>query len=172
MSLLSVFSHLQIPLEDVQRATNNFAYENIIGVGGFVKIYKGELFHDGQFIDIVALKLVEKFGKGNKEFWTEISMLSSLKHQNLVDFIGFCHGNNEKILVNKYEAKGSLDIYLNDPTLTWTRRLEICVGIAHALSYIHYDEARDFSVVHCNIKSSKILLDDNRQPKLSALNFP
>ncbi|XP_071719540.1 probable receptor-like protein kinase At2g39360 [Rutidosis leptorrhynchoides] len=166
MSLLDDFAHLQIPLEDVLNATNNFADKNFIKHGGFGKIYKGKLFHHGEFIDIVARKLDGKYGMGSKEFWTEISMLSSLNHPNLVCFIGFCDENDIKIIVNKYEANGSLDRFLS-ANLTWIQRLKICVGVARAPSYIHYDEARDFSVVHCNIKSSKILLDDNWQPKLS-----
>ncbi|XP_071721025.1 receptor-like protein kinase HERK 1 [Rutidosis leptorrhynchoides] len=99
-------------------------------------------------------------------------MLSSLRHQNLVHFVGFCYENNEMILVNKYEANGSLDRYIGDPiTLTWMQRLQICVGIARAISYIHYDEARDFSIVHRNVRSSKILLDDSWQPKLAGFEL-
>ncbi|KAM0065477.1 putative protein kinase RLK-Pelle-CrRLK1L-1 family [Helianthus debilis subsp. tardiflorus] len=69
-------------------------------------------------------------------------MLSGLKHQNVVSFVGFCDENKEKILICKYEAKGSLDRYLSDPvTLTWTRRLHICLDIARALGYIVISKA-------------------------------
>ncbi|XP_071719532.1 receptor-like protein kinase HERK 1 [Rutidosis leptorrhynchoides] len=169
MSILNGFAHLQIPLKDVQSATNNFLDESLIGQGGFGKIYKGKLFHHEQLIDIVARKLD---GLGSKEFWRVISMLSSLRHQNLVHFVGFCYENNEMILVNKYEANGSLDRYIGDPiTLTWMQRLQIRVGVARAISYIHYDEARDFSIVHRNVRSSKILLDDSWQPKLAGFEL-
>ncbi|XP_071719556.1 receptor-like protein kinase HERK 1 [Rutidosis leptorrhynchoides] len=163
----NVFARLQIPLEDVKNATNNFADDNFIGKGGGMKVYKGKLFHHGQLIDIVA----RKYGQRDIEFWTDISIVSFLRHENLVNFIGFCDENDENIIVNKYEAKGSLDRYLSDPNLMWTQRLQICLGVARALSYIHYDDARDFSVVHCNIKSSKILLDDNWLPKLSGFSL-
>ncbi|GJW63098.1 kinase-like domain, phloem protein 2-like protein [Tanacetum coccineum] len=90
----------------------------------------------------------------------EKSLLSSLNHANLVSVIGFCDENNNMITVYKKEANGSLNKYLSDETLTWMQRLKICMGVANALSYLHYDVGRDFSVIHCNIRSSKILLDD------------
>jgi serine/threonine protein kinase len=74
---------------------------------------------------------------------------------------------HDKAIIYKREANGSLKKYLSDQTLTWMQRLKICVGGAKALSYIHHDPERDFSVIHCNIRSSKILLDDEREPKLS-----
>ncbi|GKB57521.1 kinase-like domain, phloem protein 2-like protein, partial [Tanacetum coccineum] len=74
-------------------------------------------------------------------------------------------------MIYKKEANGSLDKYLSDQTLTWTQRLKICLGVANALSYIHYDVGRDFSVIHCNIRSSKILLDDKWEPKLSGFEL-
>ncbi|PWA60963.1 protein kinase-like domain-containing protein [Artemisia annua] len=162
--------HLKIPLEDILEATNNFSNENFIRQGGFGKIFKGRLKRSG--IDIVARSLDTKYGQGSKEFWTEISMLSELEHENLVSLVGFCDEKNMKIVVNKYEAKGSLDNYLDDPSsLTWLQRLQICLRVARALNYIHYEEKRDFSVIHRNIKSSKILLDDNFVPKLAGFNL-
>ncbi|GKC13757.1 kinase-like domain, phloem protein 2-like protein [Tanacetum coccineum] len=98
-------------------------------------------------------------------FWMEISMLSTLKH--LVSLVGFCDDNDEKVIIYKNETRGALVNYLSDPMLlTWVRRLEICVGLAHALSYIHYDEPRDFSVIHRRISSSTVLLNDGWEPKL------
>ncbi|GKC52991.1 kinase-like domain, phloem protein 2-like protein [Tanacetum coccineum] len=97
----------------------------------------------------------------------EISMFTTLKHKNLASLVGFCDENGEKIIIIKLETKGSVENYLRDSKrLTWVRRLEICVGLAHALSYIHYDEQRDFSVIHRNIDSEMVLLNDNWEPKL------
>ncbi|PWA84231.1 receptor-like tyrosine-protein kinase kin-15 [Artemisia annua] len=163
--------YLIIPLKDILKATNHFSNKNFIRQGGFGKIYKGKLLRSGELIDIVARRLDGKYDQGSKEFWTEVSMLSRLKHTNLVSLVGFCDEKNEKIVINKYEAKGSLDHYVTDPTLRWTKRLEICVKISHALSYIHYDVGRDFSVIHRNIKNSKILLDDNYEPKLAGFEL-
>ncbi|XP_023761496.1 uncharacterized protein LOC111909939 [Lactuca sativa] len=162
----------RIPLKQIADATNDFSSVNLIRRGGFGEEYKGQLLLSGQLINIVARRLDRQCGHGNKEFWMEVLMLSTLKHENLVSIIGFCDENEEKIVINKHDANGSLDQYLRDPaTLTWTRRLEICVGMARALSYIHYDKRRNFSVVHRNIKSSKILLDDNWKPKLSGFEL-
>ncbi|MFS7917970.1 putative protein kinase RLK-Pelle-CrRLK1L-1 family [Helianthus anomalus] len=167
------FDHLKIPLVDIRTATNNFAEENVIGKGRFGRIYKGQPLKSRESIDIVARRLnVDMYGQGIKQFEKEITVLSSLKHRNLVSIIGFCDENDEKIIIYKYEAKGSLDQYLSDPsTLTWTQRLQICLGIARALSYIHSYDGRNFSVIHRNIKSSKILLGDNWEPKLSGFGL-
>ncbi|KAL4582457.1 hypothetical protein LXL04_007007 [Taraxacum kok-saghyz] len=162
---------LIIPLEDIVSATNNFSDENLIRRGGFGKVYKGQLRRSGQLIDIVARRLDPKYRKGEKEFFMEVEVLSTLKHENLATLIGFCDDKGEMIIINKLEPRGSLDKYLRDPTLTWMRRLEICVGVADALSYIHYDKGRDFSIIHRNIKSSKVLLDDKWKPKLSGFEL-
>ncbi|GJR54712.1 kinase-like domain, phloem protein 2-like protein [Tanacetum coccineum] len=128
------------------------------------------MLHFRQFIDIVARGIYPKYHKDeSKKFRIEKSMLSSLDHMNLVSVIGFC--DDSMITVYKKEANGSLNKYLSDQTLTWMQRLKICLGIANALSYIHYDADRDFSVIHCNIRSSKILLDDKWEPKLSGFEL-
>ncbi|GKE29949.1 kinase-like domain-containing protein [Tanacetum coccineum] len=160
------FAHLQIPLKKIVKATNNFDDENLIGQGGFGRVYKGNLLQSGQSINIVARRLHHDYGQGDIEFWTEIMMLASLKHENVVSIVGFCDENDEKIIINKYEAKGSLDKYISSANLTWIQRLQICVDVARVLKYIHYDDGHDFSLIHRNIKSSKILLDDNWKPKL------
>ncbi|KAF5784359.1 putative protein kinase RLK-Pelle-CrRLK1L-1 family [Helianthus annuus] len=162
------FAHLQIPLQDVLNATNNFHHDNIIGRGGLGHVYKGQLQRSGELITISALRLDGKHGGGVVEFWTEVSMLSDLKHPNIVSIVGFCDDKHEKIIVTTYEAKnGSLKEHLSNPNLTWTQRLKICVGVARALSYLHYDQRRGYGVIHLNVNSSTILLDENWEPKLS-----
>ncbi|KAL8259759.1 hypothetical protein R6Q59_027712 [Mikania micrantha] len=166
------FDHLKIPLKIIQTATNNFSDENIVGRDGFGDDYKGQLLVSGHLIDIVARRLESRYGQGTKEFQTEVMMLSSLKHQNVVSIVGYCDEGDEKIVVNKFEANGRLDQYLSDPvTLTWTRRLRICLGIARALSYIHYDKEHSFSVIHRDVKCPKILLDDKWDAKLSGFEL-
>ncbi|XP_071719550.1 uncharacterized protein [Rutidosis leptorrhynchoides] len=167
MSSPQEFVRFKIPLKDVLKATNNFADENIIGQGGFGKVYKGSLLWSGQQTVIAARRLHYDYGQGDFEFWQEISMLSDLKHENLVCFLGYCDEKREKIIINKHENLESLEKHLKDSNLTWTQRLHICVGVASAMNYIHFDVGRDYSVIHRNIKSSKILLDDNWKPKLS-----
>ncbi|GJW92387.1 kinase-like domain, phloem protein 2-like protein [Tanacetum coccineum] len=139
--------HFKIPLADILSATNNFV--------------------PGKLIDIEAQRWNKEWDDKEQQFWMEIFMLFTLKHKNLVSFVGFCDENDEKIIIIKLETRGSLDYYLSDPmSLTWVRRLEICVSVAHALSYLHYDEHSDFSFIHRNIESGTILLNDNWEPKL------
>ncbi|KAL4560248.1 hypothetical protein LXL04_032398 [Taraxacum kok-saghyz] len=167
------FDHLQIPLELIVSATDNFSDANLIGEDGFGKEYKGQLLLlSGQLINIVARRVNQQmYGQEKKEFWMEIWTLSKLKHKNIVSVVGFCYKNDEKIVIYKLENHGTLYKYLRDPALTWMQRLQICVGVAHALSYIYYDKQRDFSVIHRDIKSSKILLDDNWEAKLSGFEL-
>ncbi|GKC68145.1 kinase-like domain, phloem protein 2-like protein [Tanacetum coccineum] len=162
------FAYLKIPLENILSATNNFDEENLRGGGGFGNHYEGQLMWSGELIDIHAQRWNKEWDEKEQQFWTEISMLSTLKHKNLVSLVGFCDENDEKLIIYKLEIHLSLNNYLSDlMLLTWVRRLEICVGVAHALSYIHYDESRDLSVVHGNIDSETILLNDSWEPKLS-----
>ncbi|GKE77685.1 kinase-like domain, phloem protein 2-like protein, partial [Tanacetum coccineum] len=139
-------SHLKLSVEDISSATNNFDDENVLNEYG--SIYKGRLLRSEQFIDIVGKGYQSDSEKDDsKMFRVELSMLSSLKHKNLVSLIGFIDeaGVGPKVIIYKREANGSLDKYLSDQTLTWMQRLKICVGVAKALSYIHYDVGRDFS---------------------------
>ncbi|KAJ0881933.1 putative protein kinase RLK-Pelle-LRR-I-1 family [Helianthus annuus] len=161
------FAHLQFPLADVLKATNNFHPDNIIGRGGLGPAYKGQLRRAGKLVKISALRLDRKHGGRDVEFWTEISALSDLDHPNIVSIIGFCDEKNEKVIITSYAAKGSLKGHLDSPKLTWTQRLKICVGVARALSYLHYDERRGYGVIHLNVNSSTILLDENLEAKLS-----
>nr|GEX54181.1 protein kinase-like domain-containing protein [Tanacetum cinerariifolium] len=161
------FAHLNIPLESILFATNNFSKENLTEEADFGNSYEGQLLCSGELIHIDARRFNKQRDEGEHEFWMEISTLSSFKHKNLVSLVGFCDENDEKIVVIKFETWLSLDNYLSDAMmLTWVRRLEICVSLANALSYIHYDEARDFSVIHRNINSLNVLLNDNLEPKL------
>ncbi|PWA84412.1 receptor-like tyrosine-protein kinase kin-15 [Artemisia annua] len=170
-SSLKDLSHLKLSFKDIESATNYFALENFIEKFKDGTIYKGRLLHSEQFIDIIVKKFYLGYVKDeSKRFWTEVSLLSSLKHKNLVSLIGFYDSMYSNIIVYK-EANRSLSGHLGDQTLTWMQRLKICVGVANALSYIHYDPGRDFSVIHCNITSSNILLDDKWEPKLSGLEL-
>ncbi|GJS37281.1 kinase-like domain, phloem protein 2-like protein [Tanacetum coccineum] len=161
------FAHLKVPLESILSATNNFAQENVICNGAFAKEYMGELLWSGELINITARRLEKEREDGEQGFWMEISMLSTLKHKNIVSLVGFCDENDEKIIINR-RTKGYLVQYLSSPMLlTWVRRLEISVGVARALSYIHHHEPRDFSVTHGNINSTSVQLNDDWEPVLT-----
>nr|GEX78896.1 protein kinase-like domain, phloem protein 2-like protein [Tanacetum cinerariifolium] len=142
------------------------------GVGFSWVVCRGQLLWSGELIDIHARRLNKRRTEREQLFWMEISMLSTLKHKNLVSLVGFCDENDEKIIIIKLETRGGLGNYLSEPILlTWVRRLEICVGLANALSYIHYDEPRDFSVIHQKLCSAIVLLNNDWEPKLYYFDF-
>ncbi|XP_024996706.1 dual specificity protein kinase zak2-like [Cynara cardunculus var. scolymus] len=166
MSFQDDFKHLKIQLKDVRSATNNFG-DKPIGKGGFGKVYKGQLFL-AQGPCTVAFKCLDrKFGQGDTEFWKEIMMLSKLRHQNLVSLLCFCNDDAERIIVYEYASRGSLDRYLGDASLTWTQRLQICHGAACGLNYLHDPMKTQQRILHRDIKSSNILLDEKWNAKVS-----
>nr|GEW64679.1 kinase-like domain-containing protein [Tanacetum cinerariifolium] len=132
---------------------------------------QGKLERSGK--SIVARSFFTNDWRGDKEFCREIKMLAKLKHTNLVSIVvvGFCDNILDLIIRYKHEAKGSLDKYLSDPTFTWTQRLQVCLDVARGLSYIHYDKQRSFNVIHSNLKSSKILLDEQWEAKISGFEL-
>ncbi|MFS7928300.1 putative protein kinase RLK-Pelle-CrRLK1L-1 family [Helianthus anomalus] len=168
-TFLQKFQHLKINLEDITSATNNFNEKNRIGRGGFGNVYKGELSHfEGR--SMVAIKrrnLDPRNLQGTPEFLKEIIMLSQYKHENLISLLGFCYERPEMILVYEHASCGSLDRYLNSPRLTWTQRLKICLDAAKGLSYLHDPRETHHRLIHCDVKCSNILLDDQWNAKVS-----
>nr|XP_043630405.1 probable serine/threonine-protein kinase PBL23 [Erigeron canadensis] len=154
-------------MKDIVSATNNFDPNNLIGRGGFGCVYKGELsFPEGQIL--VAFKQLDRrLGQGKNEFWKEIMMLSKYKHENLISLLHFCIEGDEMILVYEYASRGSLDRYLSDISLTWIQRLKICVGAARGLSFLHDPVETQQRLIHRDIKSANILLDENWTAKIS-----
>ncbi|KAM0070133.1 putative protein kinase RLK-Pelle-CrRLK1L-1 family [Helianthus debilis subsp. tardiflorus] len=95
-------------------------------------------------------------------------LLSKYKHKNLVTLMHFCIEDNEMILVYEYASRGSLDRYLSDAsTLTWTQHLKIIVRVAHGLQFLHDPKDSQERVIHRDIKSANILLDDDWTAKVS-----
>ncbi|KAJ0860822.1 putative protein kinase RLK-Pelle-CrRLK1L-1 family [Helianthus annuus] len=145
--------------KDILFATNNFSHENLITEGASGKVYKGQLLRDGIVMNFTVRRLYCTYGQGD-EMQTEISTLKSLKHKNIISIFGHYDEDNENIIIYEQAFHGTLDQHLSNPTLTWSQRLKICLGVARALSYIHYD------VIHCDINSSKIFLDKDWEPKI------
>ncbi|KAG6477845.1 probable serine/threonine-protein kinase PBL7 [Zingiber officinale] len=155
------FRHLAI-------ATQNFKEANLIGEGGFGKVYKGLLDSTSQK---VAIKQLKRDGlQGNKEFLVEVLMLVVLRHPNLVSLIGYCADGDERLLVYEYMPKGSLADHLFDPLpdklpLDWNTRIKIAVGVAKGLTYLH--EVANPPVIYRDMKAANVLLDIDFNPKLS-----
>ncbi|XP_060961913.1 probable receptor-like protein kinase At2g23200 [Cannabis sativa] len=156
---------LKIPFSEIKSATKNFSPTQQIGKGGFGIVYKGILSNGTQ----VAIKRSSPgSGQGLSEFETEIMVLSKIRHQHLVSLIGYCEERSEMILVYEFMENGSLTDHLynsDSPSLSWKQRLDICIGAARGLKYLHNDSPQ--VIIHRDVKSANILLDQNLIAKVA-----
>ncbi|KAM1909300.1 hypothetical protein ACFX13_038072 [Malus domestica] len=152
---------------ELAAATKGFREVNLIGEGGFGRVYKGRL-DAGQ---VVAIKQLNHDGvQGFQEFIVEVLMLSLLHHTNLVTLIGYCTDGDQRLLIYEYMPRGSLEDHLFDLSpgqepLSWDTRIKIAVGAARGLEYLHCKA--NPPVIYRDLKSANILLDDEFNPKLS-----
>ncbi|XP_048493695.1 leucine-rich repeat receptor protein kinase HPCA1 isoform X2 [Beta vulgaris subsp. vulgaris] len=151
--------------DELKKCTTSFSERNQIGSGGYGKVYKGVLT-DGQQ---VAIKRAQHGSKqGGVEFKTEIELLSRVHHKNLVGLLGFCFEQGEQMLVYEYMPNGSLRDSLSGKSgihLDWKRRLRIALGSARGLAYLH--ELANPPIIHRDVKSTNILLDENLTAKVA-----
>ncbi|OAY30818.1 L-type lectin-domain containing receptor kinase S.1 [Manihot esculenta] len=150
--------------EELSQATNGFSNDQLLGSGGFGKVYKGILSNSTE----VAVKCVNHDSKqGLREFMAEISSMGRLQHKNLVQMRGWCRKSTELMLVYDYMSNGSLDRYIfSKPKklLNWQQRRQVLADVAEGLNYLHH--GWDQVVVHRDIKSSNILLDSEMRGRL------
>ncbi|KAG7648437.1 putative protein kinase RLK-Pelle-LRR-II family [Arabidopsis thaliana] len=148
-------------LRELQVATDSFSNKNILGRGGFGKVYKGRLA-DGTLVAVKRLK-EERTPGGELQFQTEVEMISMAVHRNLLRLRGFCMTPTERLLVYPYMANGSVASCLRErpPSqlpLAWSIRQQIALGSARGLSYLH--DHCDPKIIHRDVKAANILLDE------------
>ncbi|XP_011031999.1 PREDICTED: probable receptor-like protein kinase At5g47070 [Populus euphratica] len=167
---LQVFS-----FQELREATNGFNRLLKIGEGGFGSVYKGTIRPaNGQGDPIVvAIKKLNNHGlQGHKQWLAEVQFLRVVSHPNLVKLIGYCSVDGERgiqrLLVYEYMPNKSLEDHLFKsglPNLPWRKRLEIILGAAEGLAYLH--GGMEVQVIYRDFKSSNVLLDADFKPKLS-----
>ncbi|KAF5756799.1 putative protein kinase RLK-Pelle-RLCK-VIIa-2 family [Helianthus annuus] len=165
---LRVFTYAEL-----RQATNDFARLRKIGEGGFGCVYKGSIKNgDGDLIAVAVKKLNRDGFQGHKQWVAEVQFLGVVDHPNLVKLIGYCAVDGERgiqrLLVYEFMPNKSLEDHLfrnsHDP-LPWKRRLQIMLGAAQGLAYLH--EELEAQVIFRDFKTSNILLDEDFNPKLS-----
>ncbi|XP_043706507.1 probable receptor-like protein kinase At2g42960 [Telopea speciosissima] len=168
---LPEFSHLGwghwFTLRDLELATNKFSKENVLGEGGYGVVYQGCLINK---TPVAVKKLLNNLGQAEKEFRVEVEAIGHVRHKNLVRLLGYCVEGTHRLLVYEYVNNGNLEQWLHGAMrqhgyLTWEARMKVLLGTAKALAYLH--EAIEPKVVHRDIKSSNILIDDEFNAKVS-----
>ncbi|KAL9453553.1 hypothetical protein AB3S75_009207 [Citrus x aurantiifolia] len=155
-----------IDFESILAATDNFSEANKLGKGGFGPVYEAK-FPGGE--QIAVKRLSSASAQGLEEFKNEVVLIARLQHRNLVRLLGYCIEGHEKILLYEYMLNKSLDFFIFDPTLSallqWEMCFNIIVGIARGLLYLHQDSR--LRIIHRDLKTSNILLDQEMNPKIS-----
>ncbi|EFJ07415.1 hypothetical protein SELMODRAFT_133636 [Selaginella moellendorffii] len=151
--------------EELEAATAGFSRANLLGEGGFGCVYKGFL-PGGQVVAVKQLKVGS--GQGEREFRAEVEIISRVHHRHLVSLVGYCIADAQRLLVYDFVPNGTLEHHLHGkgrPVMDWPTRLKIASGSARGLAYLHEDcHPR---IIHRDIKSSNILLDNNFDAQVS-----
>ncbi|XP_059430952.1 probable L-type lectin-domain containing receptor kinase I.6 [Corylus avellana] len=144
--------------KNLHKATKGFKDTEVLGEGGFGKVYRGIL--PSSNILIAVKRISHDSRQGMKEFVAEIVSMGRLRHRNLVQLLGYCRRRGELLLVYDYMPNGSLDKFLysnENPNLNWVKRFRIIRGVASGLLYLH--EEWEQVVLHRDVKASNVLLD-------------
>ncbi|KAE8657381.1 Phytosulfokine receptor 1 [Hibiscus syriacus] len=157
----------ELSIDDLLKSTEDFDQANIIGCGGFGLVYRG-ILPDGRKVAIKRLS--GDCGQIDREFHAEVEALSRAQHPNLVHLQGYCMHRSDRLLIYSYMENGSLDYWLHEKvdgpsSLDWETRLQIAQGAARGLAYLH--QSCEPHILHRDIKSSNILLDENFEAHLA-----
>lgn len=184
-----------IPMREIIWATSYFSPETRIAVTRHGAVYKGQLSplwenwpvaikrfghrEENEFLS--KIMLISSLQHDNiqldakRDFTNHLQMMPNFYHPNIITFIGYCNEGNEMIMVSKFAKNGSLHAFLENYDqrrfLTWALRLEICIGIAQGLDYLHCGKGEAGRVIHRDISSANILLDSNLKAKISGFGL-
>nr|UKD60038.1 soluble kinase-like 1 protein [Centaurium erythraea] len=159
-----------LSMSQMVRATHHFSESMKIGEGGFGMVYKGQL-PNGL---VVAVKRARKelFENLQNEFRSEVELLAKIEHRNLVKLLGYVDRGNERLLITEYVPNGTLREHLDGvrgKVLDFNQRLEICIDVAHGLTYLHLYAEKP--IIHRDVKSSNILLTERMRAKVADFGF-
>ncbi|KAJ6342547.1 hypothetical protein OIU78_010474 [Salix suchowensis] len=168
---ISIFNLHVFTLQELRTLTNEFSKNNYLGGGGFGAVYKGfidDKLRPGLKAQPVAVKALDLDGsQGHREWLAEVTFLGQLKHRHLVNLIGYCCEDENRLLVYEYVERGSVEDKLfsrYSAALPWLTRLKIAAGAAKGLAFLHEEEK---PVIYRDFKTSNVLLDSDYNAKLS-----
>ncbi|KAL5974326.1 putative serine/threonine-protein kinase pbl28 [Asimina triloba] len=152
-------------LKEMEEATCSFSEKNLVGKGGFGRVYRG-ILRSGEAVAIKKMELPPfKAAEGEREFRVEVDILSRLDHPNLVALVGYCADGKHRFLLMM--ITGIDDLGIKESKMDWPRRLKVALGAARGLAYLHSNSALGIPIVHRDFKSTNVLLSANFDAKIS-----